>query len=69
MHPLVVAILVLGSLGGGFALGLAVKSMQLKTSESMKRLLAQEREKGRLEGSAGRGGLEPPKPWTGTDHF
>lgn len=64
MHPLLVGILVLGSLGGGVAIGMAVKDMQIKTTEGMKRLLAQERLKGRIEGSQGRGGIEPPKPWT-----
>jgi len=64
MHPLFVAILVFGSLGGGVAIGMAIKTMQIKTSEGMKRLLAQERMKGRIEGSQGRGSIEPPAPWT-----
>ncbi|WNN95078.1 hypothetical protein SEA_MAGRITTE_127 [Microbacterium phage Magritte] len=64
MHPLFVAALVLGSLGGGVFIGMAVKDMQIKSSEGMKRLLAQERLKGRIEGSKGRGSIEPPAPWT-----
>lgn len=63
MHPLLAAVLICGSLGGGVALGMAVKDMQFKTSEGMKRLLAQERLKGRIEGSKGRGSIEPPAPW------
>ena len=64
MHPIFVAILAFGCLGGGVAIGMAIKDMQIKTSEGMKRLLAQERLKGRIEGSKSRGSIEPPAPWT-----
>lgn len=68
MHPLVIALLVFASFGGGLFIGFSVRDTQVKSEAGLKKLLAQEREKGRLEGSDGRGHLEPPKPWNETEH-
>ncbi len=64
MHPLLAFLLIAVAFGSGVGIGVSLKNAQMKSEAGLKRLLAREREKGRLEGSAGRGNLEPPKPWT-----
>lgn len=64
MHPLLVSLLIMFAFGGGLGSGIAITRSRLRSEETLKRLLSRERERGRLEGSAGRGSIEPPKPWT-----
>ena len=64
MTPFLLIIGALALFGGGIAIGVSIKTLQIKTGSELKRMLAREREQGRLEGSAGRGSIEPPAPWT-----